>query len=307
LLRWRVATKSKRVPGNAIEVLRAESLARIPWLVHGFSPRHGGVSKLYGGNSLNLGFTADDSRSAVARNREAFVKAVTPRNRQKKASARARSTWPLTTGRQIHSDLVHYVSQPAEHPLAGDGLITRTPGILIAVLAADCLPILVVDTAKHAVGVFHAGWRGTLKRILEKGVGEMRRHFGSRPEDLRAAIGPGIRACCYQVGPEIKDKFEGQFAYASELFHETKEIDEVRKKYPLLFLSARAPGHTEMPKKIFLDLAEANRRQLIATGVPVRNISVLDFCTSCRTDLFFSHRAENGRTGRMMAAVGIRK
>jgi hypothetical protein len=173
------------------------------------------------------------------------------------------------------------------------------------VLTADCLPIIVVDTRLHAVGVFHAGWRGTLKHIAEKGVGEMRRQFGSRPTDLKAAIGPGIRACCYQVGAEIRDKFDGQFSYAKELFRETKESDEVRQKYPLLFLSARAPGHSELPQKIFLNLAEANRRQLIEAGVPAKNVFDLDQCTSCRPDLFFSHRAEKGVTGRMIAAVGL--
>lgn len=299
-----MATKTKTLPRSKIEILRAAQLSRIPWLVHGFSTRQGGVSKVYGGKALNLGYTAHDSRIAVARNRELFAKLVTAHNGDKHSNSR--SVWPVVTLRQIHSDLIHYVSEVPEHPPAGDGLITRTPGILLAVLAADCLPIIVIDTRLRAVGVFHAGWRGTLKRIVEKGVGEMRKYFGSRPGDLKAVIGPGIRSCCYQVGPEIKDKFEGQFAYADELFRETKEIDEVRKKYPLLFLSARAPGHTEMPKKIFLDLAEANRRQLIAASVSARNISILDFCTSCRTDLFFSHRAENGITGRMMAAVGVR-
>lgn len=283
--------------------MRAVSLSRLPWLVHGFSTRPGGVSNVYGGKTLNLGFTAHDSRSAVQRNRAIFVNAITG----KKRSGHDRTAWSLISVRQIHSDLVHCISGVPEHPLVGDGLITRTPGILLAVLAADCLPIIVIDGRQHAVGVFHAGWRGTFRRIVEKGVGEMRKYFGTRPEDLKAVIGPGIRACCYQVGPEIRDKFEGQFAYARELFRETKEIDEVRKKYPLLFLSARAPGHTEMPKRIFLDLAEANRRQLIDAGVPVSNVSTVDFCTSCRTDLFFSHRAEHGKTGRMMAAAGIRE
>jgi len=213
---------------------------------------------------------------------------------------------PLIAGRQIHSDIVRCVSDVSSHPLAGDGLITRTPGMLLAVLTADCLPIIIVDTKQQAVGVFHAGWRGTLKRIVEKGVGEMRRQFGSRPADLKAAIGPGIRSCCYQVGTEIKEAFEARFGYSHALFRETKESDEVRQKYPLLFLSARPPGHSELPKKIFLNLAEANRRQLIDAGLPVKNVFDLEQCTSCRPDLFFSHRAEKGISGRMMAAVGIR-
>lgn len=216
------------------------------------------------------------------------------------------TAWQLVTLRQIHSDVIHCVSQAPKGPLPGDGLITCTPGILLAVMTADCLPVMLVDSKHRAVGVFHAGWRGTLARIVEKGIGEMRKHFGTRPSDLKAAIGPGIRGCCYQVGQELKDKFESQFSYAAELFRETKERDEIHEKYPLLFLTARAPGHSELPKKIFLDLAEANRRQLLSAGVPARNIADLGLCTACHADRFFSHRAEHGKTGRMMAVVGIK-
>lgn len=277
--------------------------------MHGFSTRHGGVSKLYGGNALNLGFAGHDARTAVERNRALLVNAAATADRTPKRSQRSAASahrWPLATVRQVHSDLIHCISAAPKHPLAGDGLITRTPGIMLSVLTADCLPVIVVDTRLKAVGVFHAGWRGTLKRIVEKGVGEMRRHFGSRPQDMKAAIGPGIRGCCYEVGPEIKDKFHAQFSYANDLFRETKESDEIHEKYPLLFLTARAPGHSELPKKIFLDLAAANRRQLVDAGVPPKNVFDLGLCTSCRTDLFFSHRAEKGMTGRMMAVVGIR-
>jgi YfiH family protein len=211
----------------------------------------------------------------------------------------------LQTLRQVHSDLIHLVSEETDNPLAGDGLITNSPGILLAVLTADCLPVILVDVRQRAVGAFHAGWRGTLKRIVEKGVGEMRRHCGTRPQELKAVIGPGIRGCCYQIGEEVRSKFESQFEYASALFRETKETDEIHEKYPLLFLTARAPGHSELPKKIFLDLAEANRRQLLDAGVQRQNIVDLGHCTACRTNQFFSHRAERGITGRMMAVVGV--
>ena len=190
--------------------------------------------------------------------------------------------------------------------MTGDGLITRTPGIVLGILTADCLPVVLVDPKRRAVGIFHAGWRGTVKRIVEKGVGEMRRNFGSHSRELKAGIGPGIRACCYEVGPEVREQFESQFSYGAELFCEIKESDPIRDKYPLLFLSARPPGHSELPKKLFLDLAEANRRQLVSAGVAPRNISISPLCSSCRNDLLFSHRAEKGLTGRMMAAVGIR-
>jgi YfiH family protein len=214
--------------------------------------------------------------------------------------------WPLITLRQIHSDIIHCVESIPRETLTGDGLITSTPGLLLAIQTADCLPVILVDTRRHAVGVFHAGWRGTVKRIVEKGVGEMFRCFGSRPRDLQAAIGPGIQGCCYQVGEEVRTKFQSQFAYAAKLFREVKDSDPVREKYPLLFLTARAPGHSELPKKIFLDLVEANRQQLLAAGLAKKNIESSPLCTNCHPELLFSYRAENGKTGRMMGVAGIR-
>lgn len=283
---------------SSLKVLAAEPLSQIPWLVHGFSTRTGGCSRLYGGNALNLGFTRQDSRAAVERNREAFLR--------KAGAATAKKLWALVTLRQIHSDLIHCVVEPPKEALSGDGLITATPELLIGIQTADCLPVILVDTKRRAVGVFHAGWRGTVKRIVEKGVGEMHRWFGTRPRDIGAAIGPGVHACCYQVGEEVRSQFDSQFAYAGKLFREKKESHEIHQKYPLLFLTARAPGHSDLPQQIFLDLVEANRRQLLAAGVGGKNIFASDLCTVCRNDLLFSYRAENGVTGRLMAVAGIR-
>jgi purine-nucleoside/S-methyl-5'-thioadenosine phosphorylase / adenosine deaminase len=280
------------------KILHADSLVPLPWLIHGFSTRPGGFSRVYGRRILNLGFTREDPQRAVKQNRAVFLRRV--------GAIRKGREWPLVTLHQIHSDLIHCVSAVPDPGLAGDGLITQTPGLLLAILTADCLPVILVDAKRRAVGVFHAGWRGTVKRIVEKGVGEMRRWFGTRPRDLRAAIGPGVHSCCYAVGPEVRTQFESQFEYGNKLFREVEESDPVREKYPLLFLTARAPGHSELPKKIFLDLVEANHRQLIAAGVAAKNISASPLCTSCRTDLLFSYRAEKGVTGRMMAVAGIR-
>jgi len=278
--------------------LRSEKLSKLPWLAHAFSTRHGGVSRVYGGNALNLGFTQHDSRAAVERNRELFLEEL--------GVANGRKTWPLVSLRQIHSDLIHYVDQIPQHVLTGDGLVTDTPGLLVAVLTADCLPVILADRKRQAVGVFHAGWRGTVKRIVEKGVGEMQKHFKSNPRNLVAAIGPGVQGCCYEVGEEVRTKFEAQFVYAHSLFREVKESDPVREKYPLLFLTARAPGHGELPVKLFLDLVEANRRQLLDAGVMAKNIDTLAPCTACHTDLLFSFRSEKGVTGRMMGVAGIK-
>jgi YfiH family protein len=289
---------TQTAPKSKLQPLLSEKLDKLPWLIHVFSTRAGGVSRVYGRNALNLGFTKHDRRAAVERNRELFLK--------KLGLVQGPKRWSLITLRQIHSDLVHLVDHVPEHSLAGDGLITSTPGLLLGVQTADCLPVILADKKNRAVGVFHAGWRGTVKRIVEKGVGEMRRYFGSDPKNLVAAIGPGVQRCCYQVGEEVRRKFEAQFGYGAELFREVKECDPVREKYPLLFLTARAPGHSDLPVNIFLDLVEANRRQLIDAGVPARNIEASSPCTACHTDLFFSHRAERGVTGRMMAVAGVR-
>ena len=282
---------------SKITILSATRLSRLPWLVHGFSTRVGGASRVYGGHALNLGFTKQDSRVAVERNRQAFLEEL---------GVDDKHPWALVILRQIHSDLIHRVNEIPDQPMVGDGLITATPGLLLAIQTADCLPVTVVDTKQRAVGVFHAGWRGTVKRIVEKGVGEMRRWFGSCPRDLAAAIGPGVHNCCYTVGEEVRENFESQFSYAASLFHEIKESDPVREKYPLLFLTARAPGHSPLPVNIFLDLFEANRRQLMDAGVPAKNIESSPLCTSCRTDLLFSYRAEKAVTGRLLGVAGIR-
>lgn len=281
--------------GKSEVILQAGPLARIPWLVHGFSTRSGGFSRAYGGNALSLGFTRHDSRATVERNRKAFLRRLGVEKRGK--------LWPLVTLRQTHSDIIHCLDRLPKEPPVGDGVITRETRILLAVQTADCLPILLVDTRHRAVGVFHAGWRGTVKRIVEKGVGEMRRCFGTYAGDIRAAIGPGIHACCYEVGPEVREQFESQFAYSAGLFREIKQSDPIREKYPLLFMTARAPGHSELPKHIFLDLVEANRRQLVEGGVPERNIIASPLCTACRVDLLFSHRAEKGNTGDRKSVV----
>jgi purine-nucleoside/S-methyl-5'-thioadenosine phosphorylase / adenosine deaminase len=296
-----------QTPG--IKIIHADTLAAIPWLLHGFSTRRGGVSEAYGGRALNLGITPQDSRAAVERNRKLFLQALG-------AIRDDGGAWPSVATRQVHSSVIHRVDEShicqeradvghPRHPLVGDGLITNRPGIVLAVRVADCLPVLMADPVRRAVGAFHAGWRGTLARIVEKGVGEFRRQFGSDPADLKAAIGPGIHRCCYEVSEDLRDKFGSQFCYAGELFEEVFSSDPVRGKYPLLFMNMRAPGHGEPPRTVHLDLVEANRRQLLDGGVREEHIWISNLCTSCRTDLLFSHRKEKGVTGRMVGAIAI--
>ena len=251
---------------------------------------------------MNLGFTDEDDRQAVERNRELFIRELAGETGGSSSSA---SFWDLVNLRQIHSDVIYRVDDPAKKLAPGDGMITRTSRVLLAIRTADCLPILIADPEQRAVGAFHAGWRGTLARIAEKGVGAMRREFGSEPASLIAAIGPGIHTCCYAVGTEVREQFESQFDYAAEVFREVHDADAVRTKYPLMFMNQRAPGHGDTGPELHLDLVEANRRQLLAAGLREENIQASDLCTACRTDLLFSHRAEHGKTGRMFGAIGI--
>jgi YfiH family protein len=280
--------------------LRAPSLAELPWLVHGFSTRSGGASTCYGGRTLNLALTPDDNKENVARNRALFLEALG-------ASEVSDDTWPLVQVKQVHSAVIHRVSVLPHEPLIGDGLISNTPGLLLGIKTADCVPVLVADVKRRVVGAFHAGWRGTVARFVEKGVGEMRRQFGSVPRDLRAAIGPSIRRCCYQVGPEVRAEFESQFPYSGDLFEEVFDANAIHVRYPMLFLTARAPGHSELGPELHLDLVEANRRQLEEAGLRAEDISVVGGCTACDRTRYFSHRAEFGKTGRMMAVIGMTK
>ena len=284
---------------SRVKVLASPKLAKIPWLLHGFSTRQGGVTEAYGGGQLNLAPTAEDSPENVERNRARLL-------RKLKAQDATGNPWPLVALNQVHSAAIHRVMggrRPA--PLAGDGLITSARGVLLAVKVADCLPVIVADRRRRAVGVFHAGWRGTVQRIVEKGVGEMRRQLGCDPNDLVSAIGPGIGACCYEIGEPVEDQFDSQFAYSKELFEDVFDSWSLKTKYPMLFLNQRAPGHGEPALSRHLDLVKANRRQLLDAGVAEKNIESLGLCTACRTDLFFSYRKEHV-TGRMLAVVGIR-
>jgi YfiH family protein len=290
------------------EVVRVPSWASrskpgLAWLIHGFSTRLGGGTTVYrpGGSDLNLGFTDSDDRDVVSANRGLFLD----------AAAEGKEILGLVTLRQIHSSLIRRVSasdvgqagMPAV--LKGDGLMTDEPGVLLGIQTADCVPVLVADRKNRAVAAFHAGWRGTLARIVENGVGRMRLEFGSKPEHLIASVGPAIGACCYAVGEEVREQFESQFIYAPELFREVYDSDPVKTKYPMLFLTARAPGHSDIGPATHLDLAEANRRQLLAAGLKKSAIFLTGQCTGCHTDRFFSHRTERGFTGRMMSVIGV--
>ncbi|HEY0786045.1 MAG TPA: peptidoglycan editing factor PgeF [Acidobacteriaceae bacterium] len=268
----------------------------MPWLVHGFSTRTGGMTTVYGSGDrptaalgeLNLGLTADDDPEAVRANREFLLEAL--------GGPVPPALAGLVTLRQTHSATVHRVDRsdvlgPGERAvLEGDGLMTDEPGVLLGIQTADCVPVLVADTRRRAVAGFHAGWRGTLVGIVQEGIGRLREEFGSAPEDLLAAVGPAIGACCYRVGEDVREQFAARFRYADQLF---------RHPDPGSSGQSAAGG-------FHLDLAEANCLQLMDAGLRRAAIHRTGACTSCNTGRFFSYRGENGRTGRMMAVIGVR-
>lgn len=276
---------------KGIRILQVPALSRIPWLVHGFSTRPGGVSRLAGKRVLNLGFTEWDSRDKVHDNRRRLQAAI---------GAKDFALIPLL---QFHSDSILFFDGVPVEPARADASIANRPGLLLAVQTADCVPILLIDTKNRAVASVHAGWRGTLQRIVTKAIGRMQMQFKTEPADLLAAIGPAIGGCCYEVGTEVAAAFAAQFPNASEFFDELRTGDEPN---PLQWMNMMPPGHQPPPKKVLLDLRRANRSQLLEAGLPGRNIFVSDLCTGCRTDLLFSYRKEGSQSGRMMSVVGIR-
>jgi YfiH family protein len=168
--------------------------------------------------------------------------------------------------KQIHSGLVLCADRDAGCVGEGDALISNWPGRLVSVRTADCLPILLADARTGAVAAIHAGWRGTVAQIAATAVACMTAEFGSRPEDLLAAIGPGIGKCCYQVGAEVARQF-GESGACN------------------------------------LDLAEHNSRQLKKAGLMATNIDIISACTFCQPDEFFSYRREGERAGRMISYI----
>jgi polyphenol oxidase len=276
---------------DGLRILQVPAFSRIPWLVHGFSTRAGGVSVSDAERVLNLGFTEWDARENVLENRRHFQSAL---------KAQDFTLAPLL---QFHSDVVHIFEAAPGESCRADASITDRPGLLLAVQAADCVPILLVDPKKRAVAAVHAGWRGTLHRIVAKAVGRMTMQFGTVPADVLAAVGPSIGPCCYEVGTEVASAFSAKFASAADWFDELRTGDEPN---PLQWLNMMPPGHQPPPKKALLDLRKANRAQLMEAGVRRENIFVSDLCTACRTDLLFSYRKQGAQSGRLMAVIGIR-
>jgi len=276
---------------RGVTVLQAAALNKLPWLVHGFSTRGGGVSEIDGEKVLNLGAVEWDKRENVEENRRRFQASVDA------------SDLNFVSLHQIHSDVVRIFDATPGKQCKGDALATNRKGLLLGVRTADCSPVLVVDPKKRVVAAIHAGWRGTLARIVAKTIGQLQMEFGSEPKDLLAAIGPTIGGCCYEVGTEVAADFSAKFSNAAEFFDELRTGDEPN---PLQWLNMMPPGHQPPPKKVLLDLKKANRLQLMEAGVREGNIVVSELCTSCDVERLFSYRKEGAPSGRLLAVVGIR-
>ena len=298
---------------HGVAWLRSQRLSRLGWVLHAFSLRRrrpGGRSS----NGFNLGFTPSDQRGRVSKNRRLFFAQL---NAQRFALASLRQihsshTYQVVLGSkdnlQYRPGGIPHQEQPAAPPPTGDALLTDQPGILRSVTTADCLPVLLLDTRHRAVAAIHSGWRGALSRVIENTAGEMCRIFQSRPEGLLAVLGPSIRACCYEVGEEVVTAFQGHFAHAEKFFLRPRRAPkQPEERGGRSFPALQPPGHAPRASMAtHLDLVAVARDQLLSAGLLARRIAVADYCTACRTDLFFSYREEGRGTGRMMAVIGIR-
>ncbi len=295
-------------PAIEPDSIMVSSLSAMEGVTHGFSTRAGGVSRCYRPHlpadlgDLNLGFTKHDEPENVRENRRRFLASIAAEEYSHFALLQQRHT-PIVRLIRKAEDAASDFLQPAT--MCGDAVLTDVPGVLLTVQTADCVPVLLLDPKRRAIGAFHAGWRGTLARNVERGVGSMKLLYGTDAADVIAAIGPSIGPASYAVSEELHHDFRSQFAYADELFRDVYDSDPIREKYPLLFMTARAPGHSPIGPQLHLDLWEANRRQLLDAGVPAENITIVGEDTAADAGRFFSHRAEDGFTGRMMSAIGL--
>ncbi|MEF8817590.1 MAG: peptidoglycan editing factor PgeF [Salinibacter sp.] len=243
-------------------LLRPRIFADVPSVTAGMSTRHGGVSgPPY--DTLNLGRHVGDTASCVEENRRRFC-----------AALHTDPAWLATAG-QVHGSTVRVIDAPRHEPFC-DGLVTTTPGLLLAIAVADCAPVLLADPEHEVVGACHAGWRGTVRHIAAHTVATMADR-GADPAQVRAYVGPCLSREAFEVGPEVAAQF-----------------DDAVVSYP------------EADGRPHVDLKAALRRQLEGAGVPGAAIEESSHCTLQDTDTFFSHRASEGDTGRMFGAIVLR-
>ena len=243
---------------------------------HAFSTRYGGVSKDYL-SSMNLGENRGDSPENVRENYRRFCEAVgADENR-------------LVFSRQVHKTDVRCVTHDDIHTLfspvsyEADGLVTNEPNLVLTIFSADCIPVLLYDPVKRAVGACHCGWRGTVGDMAGNTVRAMIREFSSNPEDIRAAIGPGIGQCCFETDGDVQDAVRAALRKDAERFIESTGKGKFR-----------------------VDLKGINREFLIRSGVLPENIAVSDECTACKCDKYWSHRVTKGLRGSQCAMIWLK-
>jgi polyphenol oxidase len=267
---------TKEVPYISFPVLSA-----IPFLRHGFSTRLGGVSKdIF--SSMNFGVETSpyqDEPDNVLENYRRIAESI---------GVDAHS---FVISKQVHKTNIRLVDEtdlgkglyrPADYTEI-DGLITNRPNITLVTKYADCVPLFFVDPENKAIGLTHSGWRGTVKKIGKITVEEMQKHFHSDPKKLIAVVGPSICGDCYEISEEVAEEFKQAFP-------------EVWKNH-ILFEKENG--------KYQCDLWTANRSLLSEAGLSPENIHISGVCTSCNSDLLFSHRKTNGKRGSLAAFLAI--
>ncbi len=246
-------------------LIRSRLLESVPGIAHAFTTRRGGVSSEVFA-SANLSTRVGDERGKVEENRARLLTAL------------GKGDSVLVLPKQVHGDLVIEVTRRASHLIEADALWTRDPGATVGVLTADCVPILLASACGRAVATVHAGWRGTALRIAETAARRLASE-GFAASELRAAIGPGIGPCCFEVEADV----------GAELLAAYPEVEG-------------ASGEREGGKQVF-DLPQLNYQALLAAGLLPENIEVLRSCTACESEHFFSHRRDHGACGRQGAFI----
>ncbi|MBC7105215.1 MAG: peptidoglycan editing factor PgeF [Firmicutes bacterium] len=262
-----------------------------------FTGRHGGVSRGPFA-TLNLAFHVGDDEAAVRRNRETVYRHLNLR------------PGDVVVAEQVHGAAVAVVDRrhagsgalgPPELP-GVDALLTAVPGLVLGGLFADCVPVYLYDPVRKVVGLVHAGWRGTAAGVAARAVAVMERTFGTRPGDCLAVMGPAVGPCCYRVGDDVARALRPLCGGEGPPF--LWPAGEGRPSHAAG--GPRGPGEgVPGAGRWRLDLWLANRRWLVSAGLREEHIAASGLCTACRTDLFFSHRREGGRTGRCGAFIWL--
>ena len=274
-----MACQMNRNEKDGVVYLTFPALEQFPFLRHAFSTRLGGVSQGCFA-SMNLGFGRGDKRETVLRNYHIFCDAVGFDFNKLVASAQDHHT----VIRRVSGEQAGIGIWRLKDRFSVDGLCTDEPGVVLVTYYADCVPLYFVDPVRKAVGLAHAGWRGTAARIGAEMVKKLNMEFGSEAKDIHAAIGPSIGPCCYEVDQPVADIFYS--------------LEDLR---PQEFVTRKDDG------KFMLDLWECNRRILAAAGIPETNITVGGLCTKCNSDLLFSHRVMGTDRGSLAAMIALRE